>query len=218
MSAAVVVRDAVLADAARCARIYANYVNNTAISFETEPPSAQEMAHRITRSQAAHAWLVADVAGAVVGYAYATSHRDRDAYRFACDVSVYVDENATGRGVGRLLYAALLARLEEAGYRMACAGISLPNPASEALHRSFGFVDVGVYRRIGWKQNRWHDVLWLQRPLGVAERHDGERVPDGNPRSLRVLEKSGFTVVDQDVGYAAGRGADVSELPLRRDT
>lgn len=161
-----VIRDALPSDAAECARIYAGYVTDSAVSFETEPPSAEEMVQRIAASQAAHAWLVAEEACHVLGYAYATRHRERAGYRFACDVSVYLDPASVGRGVGRRLYAVLLARLESAGFRMACAGIALPNPASEALHRSLGFTDIGIYRRIGWKQGRWHDVLWLQLALG----------------------------------------------------
>lgn len=133
------------------------------MSFEAQPPTPAEMAQRITE---AIAWLVAEVDGAVVGYAYAVPHRTRAAYRWACDVSVYVCAGSARRGIGRLLYEQLIADVGERGYRMACAGVALPNPASVALHEAVGFERVGVYRDIGWKLGRWHDVLWLQCPIG----------------------------------------------------
>jgi len=168
------VRVATSADAAACAQIYRPYVEDTAVSFETEPPSAADMAARVTGSIR---WLVAvDADDTVIGYAYASGHRERAAYRFACDVSVYVGPGSAGRGVGRGLYEALLAGVEEQGYRMACAGIALPNPASVGLHTALGFRPVGTYERIGWKHGAWHDVHWMQRDLGgdgppLAEPH-----------------------------------------------
>lgn len=142
--------------------MYAPFVRDTAVSFETTPPTAAEMAARIT---SAPAWFVAVADEQVVGYAYATGHRERAAYRWACEVSVYVDPTAQRRGVGRALYAALFDRLVERGFVTALAGIALPNDASVGLHRSLGFTDVGVYRDIGHKLGAWHDVLWLQRRL-----------------------------------------------------
>ena len=123
-------------------------------------------AARIERAQAAHAWLVAEEAGRVVGYAYGGPFKERGAYRFSCEVSVYLAVDDRGRGLGRQLYAALLARMTVLGMRMACGGVTLPNDASEALHRSLGFEPVGVYRRIGWKHGAWRDVAWFQLPLG----------------------------------------------------
>lgn len=150
-------------DSAACAEIYAPYVADSAVSFEAEPPTAEQMAERMAR---AIAWYVAEEDEQVVGYAYALPHRERAAYRWACDVSVYVAASAQRRGAGRLLYERLLADVLGAGYRMACAGVALPNSASVALHEEVGFERVGVYRDIGWKLGRWHDVLWLQRPIG----------------------------------------------------
>ncbi|GAB3580996.1 GNAT family N-acetyltransferase [Calidifontibacter terrae] len=160
------IRDARPDDAAACAAIYAPYVRDTCISFEQTPPDEVELAARIAANQKAHAWLVAQEAGRVVGYAYGSPHRAREAYRFATDVSAYLDVEARGRGVGPALYGALLDRLADLGYRMACAGIALPNERSERFHRGMGFEEVGIYRRIGWKFDAWRDVLWLQRPLG----------------------------------------------------
>jgi len=153
------VRVATTADADACARIYAPYVLETTISFEEVPPDAAEMARRM---DAAHVWLVAEDAGSVVGYAYASPHHERAAYRWAADVAVYLDRAWRGRGVGRALYTELLGRLRAARIRTVCAGVTLPNPASEALHRSVGFVPVGTYHRIGWEAGAWHDVAWYE--------------------------------------------------------
>src|SRR4051794_36518374 len=153
------VRSATDADATACAAIYAPYVTDTAVSFEEEPPTAAEMARRIA---SAHDWLVLLDGGRVVGYAYAATFHPRAAYRWACEVSVYLERGFEGRGGGRALYGVLLPRLAERGFRTAIAGMTLPNPGSVALHRAFGFAPVGTYRRIGFKFGVWHDVAWTQ--------------------------------------------------------
>jgi phosphinothricin acetyltransferase len=160
------VRDATVADAARCAEIYAPYVEESAISFEAVAPGEQEMGRRIAAAAERHAWLVLEDAGIVVGYAYGGPHASRAAYRWSCEVSVYLEMGRRRTGGGRALYEVLLARLAERGYRMACAGMTLPNDASAGLHRAMGFEPVGVYRRIGYKHGAWHDVAWVQRELG----------------------------------------------------
>jgi L-amino acid N-acyltransferase YncA len=156
------VRQATTDDAAACAAIYAPYVTDSAVSFETEPPSAAEMAERIAAS---HLWLVLEDAGRVVGYAYAGRFAPRAAYRWACEVSVYLEAGRRRTGGGRALYAALLPQLTERGFRVAVAGMTLPNDASVGLHRAMGFEPVGTYRRIGYKRGAWHDVAWTQRML-----------------------------------------------------
>ncbi|MHA3701645.1 arsinothricin resistance N-acetyltransferase ArsN1 family B [Jatrophihabitans sp. YIM 134969] len=168
------IRAATAADAAGCRGIYAPFVLDTAVSFEEDVPSVETVAARIEASLAAHAWLVAVVDGEVVGYAYATRHRERAAYRWACDVSVYLAGSARGRGIGRRLYEVLFARLADRGYVTALAGIALPNPASIGLHRAMGFEDVGVYRNIGFKGGSWHDVCWMQRSLVSIPVQPGE--------------------------------------------
>lgn len=152
-------------DAAGCLEIYAPFVRDTIVSFEEEVPTVEEFEARMRNSMRTHAWLVADDGTAVVGYAYGSQHRSRAAYRWATDVSVYVAPSHHGRGIGRRLYAELLPRLREQGFRIACAGIALPNPASVGLHEAMGFKPVGVYRRIGWKLGAWHDVGWWQLEL-----------------------------------------------------
>jgi phosphinothricin acetyltransferase len=164
-----VVRDATAADASACAVLYAPYVTDTVVTFETEPPTAEQMAERIAAAQRRHAWLVLEDDGAVVGYAYGGPYKERAAYRWSCEVSVYLERGRRRTGGGRALYGALVARLADRGFRTAVAGMTLPNPASEGLHRALGFEPVGVYRRIGWKHGAWHDVAWVQRTLASAD-------------------------------------------------
>jgi L-amino acid N-acyltransferase YncA len=159
------VRDATEADAAACAAIYAPYVTDSAISFEAEPPGEAVMAERIATALARHAWLVGEAGGRVIGFAYAGPYRLRAAYRWACEVSVYVERGRRRTGAGRALYAALFERLAARGYTVAVAGMTLPNQDSAGLHAALGFEPVGTYRRIGYKDGAWHDVAWLQRPL-----------------------------------------------------
>ncbi len=166
------VRSATPADADACAAIYAPYVVETAITFELDPPAPARMAERIAASSASHAWVVAEQGARVVGYAYGAPFHPRAAYRWSCEVSVYVESGRRRTGAGRALYEALLARLAQRGFRMAVAGMTLPNEASIALHSAMGFEPVGVYRRIGYKLGAWHDVAWVQRPLG-----DGSGTP-----------------------------------------
>jgi L-amino acid N-acyltransferase YncA len=155
-------------DAAACAAIYAPHVRAGAASFEEEPPSAGDMANRIAAISRTHPWLVCERDGVVAGYAYASPHRDRAAYRWAADVAVYVDSRRQRGGVGRELYEGLLPLLARQRLHVACAGITLPNDASVALHEAVGFEPVGVYRAIGFKGGRWHDVGWWQARLRPA--------------------------------------------------
>lgn len=160
------VRDARGDDAEACAAVYAPYVQDTAVSFETEPPTAAEMAARIATAQERHAFLVLEDGGRVVGYAYGGTFRSRPAYAGTVEVSVYLEAGRRRTGGGRLLYAALLDRLAGLGFHTAVAGMTLPNEGSVGLHRAMGFTPVGTFREVGSKLGRWHDVGWVQRPLG----------------------------------------------------
>ncbi len=155
-------------DAAPCVAIYAPYVETGATSFEEKPPSPDEFAERMTAVAATYPWLVAEHGGEVVGYAYACPHRSRPAYRWAVETSVYVAEGQRRSGCGRALYGELVERLRRQRFQIACAGITLPNEASVAFHEGVGFVPVGVYERIGWKDGAWRDVGWWQLELGPA--------------------------------------------------
>lgn len=158
------IRSATPDDAAAIAEIYAPFVTSTAISFETEPPDADAMRARIVSGITKYPWLVADD-GRVVGYAYASQHRSRAAYRWSVDVSVYVHASARRRGIASELYRALFASLKERGFMRAFAGIALPNEASVGLHEALGFTPVGVYHAVGYKLGAWRDVGWWELAL-----------------------------------------------------
>lgn len=165
---ALLVRDATPDDAAACARIYAPYVTDTAITFESVAPTADEMGRRIAEAQVSHAWMTLELDHTTVGYAYAGPFSGRDAYRWAAEVSVYLDSAHRGRGGGRALYGALLPRLADRGFRIAAACMTLPNDASLGLHEALGFERVATFADIGWKLGRWHSTAWLQKRLAPA--------------------------------------------------
>jgi L-amino acid N-acyltransferase YncA len=155
------------ADAAAVADVYAPYVRDTPITFELTPPTPGEMRERIATTVERWPWLVAETDDAFAGYAYATAHRPRAAYRWSVDVSVYLAPRHRRRGIGRALYGTLLALLRAQRFHNAYAGITLPNQASVSLHESIGFRPVGVYHHVGFKQGAWHDVGWWH--LDLAE-------------------------------------------------
>jgi L-amino acid N-acyltransferase YncA len=163
-------------DAPAVADIYRVAVERSVASFESVPPDASEMSRRIRAVLRRAPWLVASEHGQVVGYAYAAPHRERPAYRWSVDVSAYVREGHRGRGVGRALYEALIPALREDGYVNVYAGITLPNPASVALHEAVGMQRIGVYRGVGWKMGAWRDVAWYGMRLAEPVTDD-----DGQP-------------------------------------
>jgi phosphinothricin acetyltransferase len=157
-----VIRPAGEHDAPAIAAIYAPFCTENAVSFEEVPPSAEEMAGRIRVTTERLPWLVLDDGGRVAGYVYARPFRDRAAYRWSVEVTVYVDPAFRRRGVARALYTALFRLLDLMGFSKVLAGITLPNPASVGLHLALGFTEVGVYRGVGYKLGAWHDVGFYQ--------------------------------------------------------
>jgi len=163
-------RTATTADADQIAGIYAPSVVSAATSFEREPPSAAEMARRVGETLVTHPWLVVERSGEILGFARAGRFKDRAAYDWSVETSVYIRADVHRAGVGRALYTAMLGILVLQGYYAAYAGATLPNAASAGLHESMGFTPVGVYRAAGYKFGAWHDVGWWQRllqPLAV---------------------------------------------------
>ena len=156
------IRPATKNDAADLARIYSPYVTGTSISFEEEPPSSNEIVKRV---EDAVLWLVCEVDGIVVGYAYAGTFNSRPAYRWSVEVSTYVESANHRTGVGSLLLDELLRQLRDAGFVNAFSGIALPNPASIGLFESRGFVQKALYESVGFKNGQWHDVGWWQLEL-----------------------------------------------------
>lgn len=167
------IRVATADDAAGVLAIYAPLVRDTAISFETEPPTVDEMRSRITGTLPNFPWLVAEDAAGVAGYVYAGRYAERAAYRWGATTTVYIRADQRGRGVGRALYTELFTHLRRQGYCMAYAGITQPNAGSVALHESLGFTRIGVFENAGFKHGAWHGVGWwqlvLQRPAVPAE-------------------------------------------------
>jgi phosphinothricin acetyltransferase len=173
-------------DSEQVAAIYAPNVTDSIISFESEPPSADEMRRRIEETLERYPWLVCERHGRVLGYAYAGAHGTRAAYQWSVDVSVYVHWERQRAGVGRALYTSLFAALKLQGFYNAYAGATLPNPASVGLHESVGFRTVGVYRGVGYKLGAWHDVVWWH--LALRERLADPDPPAGLPSVLGLEE------------------------------
>lgn len=154
------------ADAIQILEIYAPIVSETVISFEEAQPTLSEMQARIKRISSTHPWLVAvDSESKIVGYAYASQHRERAAYRWVVEVTAYVREGHQGHGIGSLLYSRLFELLKQQNFLQALAGIALPNQASVKLHEKMGFKHLVTYKNIGFKMGQWHDVGWWQYTL-----------------------------------------------------
>lgn len=166
-----VIRPATPADLPAVRAIYADAVLSGCASFELEPPDAAEMAARYDKILSAGLpWLVAEVDGRVLGYAYAGPYRPRPAYRFTVENSVYVAPDAKGRGLGRRLLDELIAAVAALGYRQMIAVIGdSANAASIALHAAAGFDRAGLLRSVGWKHGRWLDSVLMQRDLGSGD-------------------------------------------------
>jgi phosphinothricin acetyltransferase len=161
------IRDVRIEDAAQIALIYAHHVLHGTASYELEPPTAEDTSAKIERITA-RGWpfLAACEEGEIVGYAYAEQLRDRPAYRFTCENSIYVRADRLGRGIGKLLLKELCARCETLGFRQMIAVVGGAEPASVGLHESCGFELVGKLSSVGWKKDRWLDTVYMQRPLG----------------------------------------------------
>ncbi len=146
------------ADAAAIAAIYNHYVVNTIITFEEEPIGTAEMARRIAEVLEASCWFVGVENDRILGYAYAGQWKSRCAYRYSVESTVYLEKDATGRGLGTQLYTALVADLKKRGLHGVIGGVALPNAASVALHEKLGFQKVAHFREVGWKFKQWIDV------------------------------------------------------------
>jgi L-amino acid N-acyltransferase YncA len=195
-----VIRVAGVDDAQRIAEIYAPAVVDRVTSFELVAPSAEEMGSRVTRVLAHYPWLVCELDGKVIGYAYASTHNERAAYRWSVDVAVYVGGEVHRRGVGTALYASLFDVLALQRIRNVYAGITLPNAASEGMHSRAGFRLVGTYHHVGYKFGAWHDVAWFERailpavanppePLSFSEIRDTPRVSAALAMGQTLLRK-----------------------------
>ena len=162
MNDRLLLRAANAADAAAIREIYAPHVELSSVSFETEVPDVDAMAARIGKLLPTHPWLVATISDRIAGYAYASPHRERAAYRWSVEVTAYVHADFHGRGIGRRLYAALIAVLKAQNYINAFGIVTLPNADSVALHEACGFRHCATLHHAGYKFGAWHDVGWWQ--------------------------------------------------------
>lgn len=164
------IRDAAESDAEAIAAIYAHHVLNGTASYDVDPPPPEFHRDKIRRIAAA-CWpfLVAEVDGDVAAYAYVTQFRDRAAYRFTAEDSIYVHPNHMRRGVGKALLAALLDRASAYGFRTIIGVIGGAEPSSIALHAALGFAEAGRLRSVGWKKERWLDSVYMQLELPAPQ-------------------------------------------------
>lgn len=157
------IRDATDADAGAIAAIYNPYVLGTCVTFDTDALSVEEMQRRMADARAARLpWLVAGEGDRIIGYTHASPWKGRWAYRYSVESTVYLEPSRTRRGLGRVLYAALIERLRERGIHAVIGGIAMPNQASVALHERLGFEKVAHFRQVGFKLDRWVDVGYWQ--------------------------------------------------------
>ncbi len=159
------IRLATIHDTEQILEIYTPYVQNNNISFETIVPSKEEMETRIEHVLVDNPWIVLEEGNSVLGYAYASKHRERAAYRWSVDISIYIRQDCRGKGIGKVLYAALISILKLQGYYNVYAGICLPNEASVGIHEHFGFKKIAHYNNVGYKFGQWHDVGWWELSL-----------------------------------------------------
>lgn len=164
------IRPVTPSDAAAIAAIYAPYVTDTAITFEIEVPTAADFVQRIDTITSTHPFLVAeDADGTVVGYAYASPYKGRAAYDWTVEVSIYIDQTVRSQGMGTALYDALEEQLSQAGIINFLACIALPNDPSIAFHTKRGYEQVAHFKGVGYKFDRWHDIIWMQKRVETIE-------------------------------------------------
>jgi len=160
------VRLATVADSEGILRIYAPYITDTVVSFETDVPTVDAFSARIERISVKYPFLVCEAVGGIIGYAYASQHRERAAYLYDADVSIYVLPEYHGTGIAGRLYDCLFAILAALGYKNIYAAYAEPNIKSFKFHQKFEFSVIGTHHKTGYKFGRWHDVTWLEKRIG----------------------------------------------------
>lgn len=193
------IRLASVNDAGRILDIYAPYVEKTAVSFEYNVPTKEEMETRIKNVSSKYPWIVFEEGNEILGYVYASKHRERSAYRWSVDVSIYIKEGCHGRGIGKALYTALFQILKYQGYYNAYAGIGLPNEKSVGIHEYFGFKQIALYSKVGYKFGKWYDTGWWELSLMEHDPNPQEPLPICDVEQNLLLEafESGLKVIRQ---------------------
>jgi L-amino acid N-acyltransferase YncA len=169
------IRFITLADAEAVRSIYLPYVRNTSITFEIKEPTSEEFTHKVETITAQYPWIVYEENGEILGYAYGSRHRAKEAYDWSPESTIYVKEGAHGKGIGKKLYKALFAFLKAQGYVNVFAGVTQPNEKSDKLHKSVGFTELGRFKNIGYKLGKWHDTKWYE--LALQEHSDSPTTP-----------------------------------------
>lgn len=149
--------------------IYRPFITDSAVSFEEEVPSFEAFSQRLSGIAEKYPFMVVEDQGKILGYAYASLHRERKAYRWITETTIYMAQEARGQGLGKRLYSTLLDELSRRHFTLAYGIITLPNAASISLHAACGFENMVVHKNAGWKRNAWHDVLWMKKELGPFE-------------------------------------------------
>ena len=164
--------------------IYAPYVLNTYITFEYDVPTLQEFSEKIRTITSEYPWLVCLLDNKIIGYAYGSEHRHRTAYKWSPESTIYLTEDEQGKGIGRILYSTLFDILRLQGFFNVYAGVGIPNDRSERLHRSVGFQELGIFKKVGYKLGKWHDTKWFQ--LHLQE----HMIDPPLPRSVAEIKSS----------------------------
>lgn len=181
-------RPITIEDADSVLRIYQPYIENTAITFEYTLPELSDWGNRIETITKDYPWLVVEWNHKIVGYAYAAKHRDRIAYSWDAEVSVYIQEGFQGKGLATLLYEKLLGILKLQGFVNVYAIITSPNPKSEKFHEAFGFYDVGKFHKSGFKFGKWFDTRWMQLHIGEHNEKPSEIISFSTLRNTADLD------------------------------
>ncbi len=168
--------------------IYKGYIENTAITFETEVPFVEAFSKRIENTLPHFPWLVCEVDGVVAGYAYASKHGERAAYQWSADLSIYVNEKYHRKHIAQALYWALEETLKLQGYYTVFAGVTTPNPKSEAFHTAYGFDIVGVFENVGYKLGEWRGVKWFRYTLTDYQKEPAPPKAFGDVKNAEVFE------------------------------
>ncbi len=171
------IRNALEKDSEEILKIYSYYIKNTSITFEIDVPTLDEFTERVRLIIKSYPYIVYVIDEKIVGYAYASKHRERAAYVYDVEVSVYLEKDCLGKGIGSKLYEKLFDMLLKQGFYNVYSGITMPNEKSENLHKRFQFEEVGTYKKVGFKHGKWHDVKWFQKAL---------RDHDENPKALNI--------------------------------
>ena len=165
----ITLRQATVSDGEALAAIYKHYVENTAVTFEYIAPTGEEFSERIAHKTERYPFIVALDDGKPIGYAYASEYRERAAYSWDVETSVYVDTEHQGQGIGRRLYSALEEILKLQGVANLYACITYPNTYSVAMHEAFGFSYIGRFHLAGYKFGKWRDVSWFEKRIGTLD-------------------------------------------------